>query len=286
MNSALIHHSALEDPDSQEYIVAFLYDAQVSCFIQKGDVTVNLVRSKFTSAAQKDKAVRLLERLKKRNRFLNCSSIDRECSVSGPHYCEMEFLTAAVVLAGRTYCQQNSRCSECRAWLTDERRTQLLRYDYTRLHLASAADWEEQIIKPILRFGRKLSLIDYKAGDNFLGYASSLIWLRDLFLKHGRPEGAAPIEVLTAFPSRATEREAVAWGKSHGFDIIARGYNPNIDRSLPHDRYLITDGIGLMIGRGFNLQSGERIRESAIFIVEDPASVLNKAHSALFPSYR
>lgn len=106
--------------------------------------------------------------------------------------------------------------------------------------------WEQKVFAPVIRFAKRLSIIDPYVGQSFDDFHTSLNWIREIDRRIGLK--LVDRELFTTQSTSALQ----SWCRTNNFKLITCRKNSGALR-FPHDRYLISNSLGFQIGRGFNL---------------------------------
>lgn len=260
-------------------VVALLQDAQLSSLVQFGPDPPSSIVDRVADSRAKAAVRAALVRLRDRNRLLTCADIGvaQPCGVA-PFVCAHERAFATVLVAAQPGFIDGLKIYGLQNYLAGPLHPMLTNHDYSILDRAPRRTWEDRVWRPLLTAARSATIIDYLAGDNCREFANTFAWLKDQFSL----SSVYPVSVTLYSSCSGNSQQIRGLCKELGWTLKLREYRANTNDSLPHDRYIITDRLGVQVGRGFNLCTGgvSEIRDSAIYVCGDPASVINKANRA------
>ncbi len=282
MRSVVIPCSHLDEQNELE-LIALLTDVQAFATLQiaKSDLLAS-VRALSNSTVRR-RATVLLERLRKASRLVDCAAFSGTCKEA---LCEAELAAANVMIDDG--CSRGVGCSVVPAgcdivplsrYILSGVHEQLTSGDFSKLAISRRSDWEENILKPLFRFAKSLYIVDYVAGRNMAEFSESLDWVITNF-RSRVPQGE--ITLFTSVQRRSEVWDVKRWAGDRVKPEF-RMYNPNHAESMPHDRFLITQSVGVQIGRGMNLRLGDSVRGSSVHIVKEPGDIVNSCFRAPRP---
>jgi hypothetical protein len=277
MRSVVIPCSHLND-DNVLGLISLLHDMQ-------GFATLQIAKSGLADSIKalhdptmRSKALQLFERLKKDSRVVDCKAFGGPCAVNC--LCQIELSAAAIVIDDGCGAVAAGNTVPLTQYIVRGPHELLTQADFSSYKIGTRGDWEDHILRPLFRFAKALTIVDYIAGQNFHEFQKSLEWVISVF-RETAP--AAPVTLFTNVRSLDEQRRVGTWAKAVSVKTIFRRYSPNHNDSLPHDRFLITQSTGLQIGRGLNLRIGEEVRSSSVHLIGNPGDVLNMCFSASAP---
>jgi hypothetical protein len=166
-------------------------------------------------------------------------------------------------------------------------------------------DFEERVLGPIFRYASTVKIVDrliagsYKRGDVLeQRFTDSLRWITEVLARQTRFQHWT-LEVYTCGPHNAPGNpllRAQVKAAASAFEAELCGTYGNrvrlhvmrddksSQREMPHDRYILTDSCGVMVGRGLDLLwTDQQMRARGLDPARDPRRLRN-TEIALSPS--
>jgi hypothetical protein len=276
MQSVLIDFQAVSGANSTE-LLTLLQDIQTASVLQLGNRKPGTLVERVGDMRLRNGVKAVLTRLRERNRILTCADIGTRdpCAVNAFECIEER--RAATIIVGAAASAEDNRTTRLDDYLTSPWRVLLTSHELTFFNRQVRQEWDRRVWRPLFRAARRVTIIDYMAGHNPAGFAPTFLWLHEQIATSLYP---VSVVLYTAIDHDSSGIRRLC--RDREWELQLRRYAPNVNDSLPHDRYIITERLGLQVGRGFNLcyEGNQDVQDSAVHVCEDTASIINKAHRA------
>ena len=265
--------------ESYSYAIpALLGDMQESAFLQLAKVIDPFGSWPENLQPQLRKnATILLERLRRRNRILNCEALrgiptcllnaaDCQCEVErASHYAGTINLPSAAVEI------------KLDSYIGSAESIEIRKTDYSITNVESEEYWEQTILRPLFLNARKVTFVDRLLGAKWLESAtfrSSFEWLLKSLRSQSSLSRLEKTSLFTTIHRRDYYIALKALCDRFDVSLENRAYSSGGVDSLPHARYIISDAFGLRIDQGLDLLTKAGVTPSRIALEGDPASTI------------
>jgi hypothetical protein len=256
------------------------------------------------------KAQKLLEKLEKKNRFIEMSLNDEVQAKCKNQQCQQCIRMAKIhrppAIISSNHCQ---KCAE--EEMTQFPSIEVVDIDeysmskffeahlnqnehFSRKDELKPQEFEDKILKPLLRDAKHIKIYDRYIGRSILNeksakeYKFTIKWILDVFLRErgskykGIFEVYVGVNISKEIPKRKI-RDATA-----ALSVLEKEFQemyPNFKllikdetkgSEMPHDRLLVTNQVAVLVGRGFNWLFGSslsRLRDITISYCSDPGKI-------------
>jgi hypothetical protein len=261
--------------------LSVLQDVQRACYLQVGKLDMIALGEALPAGYAQKTAKTLLSRLHKRNRVLRCNAVSPLCEANFP--CDQEYSCASYAIGvGNADCPT----IDLEQYIGSDISERIGKSDYSIVNREVKANFQSTILRPLFRFAKTVYFVDHLLGSKWgsnRDFKASMLWYLEV-LASLRKSGI-PTKLFTYADSRSSESILATWCRDKGIRLENRLYKAGNPKSLPHERYIITDSIGVCIAKGLDLLHAESVSQSGIFVIEDAGTIIDQCHQAERPRF-